>query len=215
MEAYCVKCKAKTTIQNEQRVKNKNGTWSYRGSCQTCGGKVYRIMGRTKPPKPPKPAIPERQPAPEPEAVPMSSDAPAKHSFLKRVWDALFNPSRKGKAAKVPMVPAWVYEGGYMEKLRLPKVDVRGAKPWKKGGDRIYIMERVNDQVRPFVPRQVSELKQNITPSDLYGARDWEAQVQILKIVSDLWDKLAHGSFIALVGILLIATFMLLLVVMG
>jgi len=43
MEAYCVKCKAKTEIKNPQEVTMKNGKAAISGVCSVCGTKVFRI----------------------------------------------------------------------------------------------------------------------------------------------------------------------------
>lgn len=43
--AYCVKCRGKITIKNEQKVKLKNGKPATKGLCPKCGTKVFRIGG--------------------------------------------------------------------------------------------------------------------------------------------------------------------------
>jgi pimeloyl-ACP methyl ester carboxylesterase len=43
LEAYCVRCKKKTKIQNPQEVTMKNGRAAVQGTCEVCGTKVYRI----------------------------------------------------------------------------------------------------------------------------------------------------------------------------
>jgi len=43
LEAYCVRCKKKTKIQNPQEVTMKNGRAAVQGTCEICGTKVYRI----------------------------------------------------------------------------------------------------------------------------------------------------------------------------
>jgi len=43
MEAYCVKCKAKTEIKDPKEVTMKNGRPAVAGICSTCGTKVFRI----------------------------------------------------------------------------------------------------------------------------------------------------------------------------
>ena len=45
MEAYCVKCKAKTEIKEPQNVTMKNGRKAVKGKCPTCGTGLYRILG--------------------------------------------------------------------------------------------------------------------------------------------------------------------------
>ena len=43
MEAYCVKCKAKTEIKDPKEVTMKNGSAAVAGLCSVCGTKVFRI----------------------------------------------------------------------------------------------------------------------------------------------------------------------------
>ncbi len=44
-EAYCVKCKKKVTMKDEQTVTLKNGKKAKKGVCPNCGTKVFRIGG--------------------------------------------------------------------------------------------------------------------------------------------------------------------------
>lgn len=44
-EAYCVKCKKKIEIKDEQKVTLKNGKPATKGLCPVCGTKVFRIGG--------------------------------------------------------------------------------------------------------------------------------------------------------------------------
>lgn len=43
--AYCVKCKAKREMNNEQKITMKNGKPALQGTCPKCGGKVFKIGG--------------------------------------------------------------------------------------------------------------------------------------------------------------------------
>ncbi len=43
MDAYCVKCKAKTEIKDPQEVTMKNGRPAVTGTCSACGTKVFKI----------------------------------------------------------------------------------------------------------------------------------------------------------------------------
>jgi hypothetical protein len=43
MEAYCVKCKAKKNMINEEKVTMKNGKPATKGKCPDCGCGMYRI----------------------------------------------------------------------------------------------------------------------------------------------------------------------------
>jgi len=51
-EAYCVKCKAKREMKDPEEVamKGKGGTKrrAMKGSCPTCGTKMFRILGKAK-----------------------------------------------------------------------------------------------------------------------------------------------------------------------
>ena len=42
---YCVKCRAKKDMKNPQKVKMKNGRRATKGTCPTCGTKMFRIGG--------------------------------------------------------------------------------------------------------------------------------------------------------------------------
>jgi hypothetical protein len=42
-EAFCVKCKAKKTMKDEQQIKMKNGKPATQGACPDCGTKMFRI----------------------------------------------------------------------------------------------------------------------------------------------------------------------------
>ncbi len=43
-EAYCVKCREKREMQNEQRVVTKNGRSALEGTCPVCGTKLFRFV---------------------------------------------------------------------------------------------------------------------------------------------------------------------------
>lgn len=43
--AYCVKCKAKREMKDEQEVTMKNGRKAVKGKCPTCGTGMYSILG--------------------------------------------------------------------------------------------------------------------------------------------------------------------------
>jgi hypothetical protein len=42
-EAYCVKCKAKRTMNNEHKITMKNGKPATEGVCPVCGTKMFKI----------------------------------------------------------------------------------------------------------------------------------------------------------------------------
>lgn len=42
-QAYCVKCKKKIEIKNPRREKMANGKPATKGTCPSCGTKVFRI----------------------------------------------------------------------------------------------------------------------------------------------------------------------------
>ncbi len=45
-QAYCVKCKAKKTMKDAQRVTMKNGRNAMKGKCPDCGTGMYKILGK-------------------------------------------------------------------------------------------------------------------------------------------------------------------------
>ena len=47
MQAYCLKCRAHTNIDNAEQVTLKNGRPATRGKCSTCAATVFRI-GRAR-----------------------------------------------------------------------------------------------------------------------------------------------------------------------
>ena len=46
--AYCVKCKAKQVMKDEQEVTMKNGRKAVKGKCPVCGTGMYSILGNAK-----------------------------------------------------------------------------------------------------------------------------------------------------------------------
>ena len=42
---YCVKCKAKQEMKDEQKVTLKNGKPATKGTCPVCGTKMFKIGG--------------------------------------------------------------------------------------------------------------------------------------------------------------------------
>lgn len=45
-EAYCVKCKAKREIKNPEETVMKNKMKAMKGTCEKCGTKVFKIIGK-------------------------------------------------------------------------------------------------------------------------------------------------------------------------
>ena len=43
--AYCVKCKAKRDMLNEQKITMKNGKPATEGKCPVCGTTMFKIGG--------------------------------------------------------------------------------------------------------------------------------------------------------------------------
>ena len=43
VQAYCVKCRAKSVMKDPQSVTLKNGKPATKGTCQTCGTNMFRI----------------------------------------------------------------------------------------------------------------------------------------------------------------------------
>jgi len=46
VDAYCVKCKAKTEIKDAKEVTMKNGRPAVTGTCSKCGTKVFKIKSK-------------------------------------------------------------------------------------------------------------------------------------------------------------------------
>lgn len=46
VEAYCLKCKAKKTMDNAEKVTMKNGRPAIKGQCPDCGTGMYKIVGK-------------------------------------------------------------------------------------------------------------------------------------------------------------------------
>jgi hypothetical protein len=45
-KGYCVKCKAKQDMKDEQKVTMKNGRAAVKGKCPACGTGMYKILGK-------------------------------------------------------------------------------------------------------------------------------------------------------------------------
>jgi NAD-dependent SIR2 family protein deacetylase len=45
-QAYCVKCKAKREMKDAKEVVMKNGRRAMQGVCETCGTKMFKILGK-------------------------------------------------------------------------------------------------------------------------------------------------------------------------
>ncbi len=45
VQGYCVKCKAKREIKDPEKITMKNGRKATKGTCPTCGTKMFRIGG--------------------------------------------------------------------------------------------------------------------------------------------------------------------------
>lgn len=43
-QGYCVKCKAKQEITNEERITMKNGKPAIKGKCPACGTGMFKIL---------------------------------------------------------------------------------------------------------------------------------------------------------------------------
>ncbi len=46
VEAYCVKCKAKKTMSEAEKVTMKNGRPAIKGKCPDCGTGMYKIVSK-------------------------------------------------------------------------------------------------------------------------------------------------------------------------
>jgi ssDNA-binding Zn-finger/Zn-ribbon topoisomerase 1 len=47
-EAYCVKCREKREMKDEEEVTMKNGRPAVQGICPVCGTKLFRLMSTKK-----------------------------------------------------------------------------------------------------------------------------------------------------------------------
>ncbi len=45
-EGYCVKCKAKRSMVNAEKVTMKNKRMAMKGKCSQCGTGMYKILGK-------------------------------------------------------------------------------------------------------------------------------------------------------------------------
>lgn len=45
-KGYCVKCKGKKDMKDEQKVTMKNGRLAAKGKCPDCGTGMYKILGK-------------------------------------------------------------------------------------------------------------------------------------------------------------------------
>lgn len=43
---YCVKCKSKKDMKDEQKVTMKNGRAAMKGKCSSCGTGMYKILAK-------------------------------------------------------------------------------------------------------------------------------------------------------------------------
>ena len=46
MEGYCVKCKSKKEMKNEEKITLKNGRQAVKGKCPDCGTAMFKILGK-------------------------------------------------------------------------------------------------------------------------------------------------------------------------
>ena len=46
--AFCVRCKASTTLKDAQKITMKNGRPAMKGTCSKCGTSVFRILPSKK-----------------------------------------------------------------------------------------------------------------------------------------------------------------------
>ena len=47
-QGYCVKCKAKSTMEDAKEVEMKNGRKAMKGKCGKCDTGMYKILGGAK-----------------------------------------------------------------------------------------------------------------------------------------------------------------------
>lgn len=46
--AYCLKCKEKREMKDEEKITMKNGRPAMKGVCSVCGTKMFRILKKEK-----------------------------------------------------------------------------------------------------------------------------------------------------------------------
>lgn len=46
MEGYCLKCKAKKEMKDEEKITMKNGRQAIKGKCPTCGTGMFKILSK-------------------------------------------------------------------------------------------------------------------------------------------------------------------------
>jgi len=46
-EGYCVKCKEKTEMKDSEEVEMKNKRKALKGTCEKCGTKMFKILGKS------------------------------------------------------------------------------------------------------------------------------------------------------------------------
>lgn len=46
-KGYCVKCKSKKEMKDEEKVTMKNGRKAMKGKCSTCNTGMYKILGNS------------------------------------------------------------------------------------------------------------------------------------------------------------------------
>lgn len=46
-EGYCVKCKSKREMKDAEEVEMKNKRKALKGTCEKCGTKMFRILGKS------------------------------------------------------------------------------------------------------------------------------------------------------------------------
>jgi len=46
MQAYCLKCKSKKEMKDEEQVTLKNGRKATKGKCPDCGTGMFKILGK-------------------------------------------------------------------------------------------------------------------------------------------------------------------------
>jgi hypothetical protein len=72
VDAYCFKCRGERKVSNPEPILLRNGRRALRGTCSTCGTKVYRFRKGIEPEFPP-PCLglpPEAPPGVEPSGPP-------------------------------------------------------------------------------------------------------------------------------------------------
>ena len=114
MTGYCLKCKKKIEIVNEEVVIMKNGLTASKGNCPDCNTKVFRFHSK------PKVKVPPAQEAPKEE---VKTEAPKEEPITDKATETL--PPKAGQVSET------ANPSGVGTKTELPKEEAVTKEPAK------------------------------------------------------------------------------------